>query len=326
MVSKRERLEAAIAQDVADRPPVALWRHFPVDDQTAAGLARSAALFQEQYDFDFIKLTPSSSYCLLDWGVEDKWTGHTEGTRAYTKRVIHSPEDWKNLEILDPQGGALARQLQSLKELRSMVDEQVPIIQTIFSPLSQAKNLASREVMLEHLHREPDHFEAGLETITKSTIAFVEAVMDSGADGIFYAIQHASFRYFNEHTYGRFGRPYDLRILEAASSAWLNVLHLHGEAIMFNLTSSYPVQIVNWHDREVEPSLLEGRDQISGAVCGGVNRSTLELGDVEEVREEALDALRELDRRGIVLGTGCVTSAIAPRSNIEALRSAVDFA
>jgi uroporphyrinogen decarboxylase len=326
MVSKRERLEAAIAQDVADRPPVALWRHFPVDDQTATGLARSAGLFQEQYDFDFIKLTPSSSYCLLDWGVEDEWRGNTEGTRNYTKRAIHQAADWTELEILDPHKGALARQLQSIRELREFVGEQVPIIQTIFSPLSQAKNLSGQDAMLEYLHREPDHIETGLERITDTTTAFIEAVLETGADGIFYAIQHASYRFFDEPTYERFGQPYDLRILEAANTAWLNVLHLHGEAIMFDLASSYPVQIVNWHDREVEPSLSEGRDRISGAVCGGVNRSTLELGDADRVREEALAALSELDRRGIVLGTGCVTSTIAPRSNLEALRSAVDFA
>lgn len=326
MVSKRERLEAAIAREVADRPPVALWRHFPVDDQTAVGLAESAARFQEQYDFDFIKLTPSSSYCLLDWGVEDEWTGHTEGTRRYTKRVIHSPDDWKELRVLNAHEGALGAQLDSLKMLRETVGSDVPIIQTIFSPLSQAKNLAGQDRLMEHLHRNPTGVEAGLEIITKSTRAFVKALQDVAVDGIFYAVQHASYRYFDEEAYRRFGRPYDLRILEAAEDYWLNLLHLHGEAIMFDLAASYPVQIVNWHDREVEPSLFEGRDLIEGAVCGGVRRETLELGTPDQVQAEASEALSSLERRGFVLGTGCVISSIAPRTNIEALREAVDFA
>jgi uroporphyrinogen decarboxylase len=326
MVSKRERLEAAIAQEVADRPPVALWRHFPVDDQTAGGLAHSTALFQSQYDFDFIKVTPSSSFCLLDWGIEDEWTGHTEGTRQYTKRVVEKAEDWENLGILDPRSGALGRQLESLQLLQEMVGEQVPIIQTIFSPLSQAKNLAGHERMMQHLHQEPDKVEAGLRTISDSTSAFVEEVLELGVDGVFYAIQHASYHYFDEEAYSRFGRRYDLQILEAASTAWLNVLHLHGDAIMYNLASEYPVQIVNWHDRETEPSLLEGLRQVNGAVCGGVARETLELGTPAQVQAQAEDALSKLDRRGLVLGTGCVTSALAPRTNIEALRNAVSFA
>ena len=31
-MSKRDRLAAAIAGENVDRPPVALWRHFPGDD------------------------------------------------------------------------------------------------------------------------------------------------------------------------------------------------------------------------------------------------------------------------------------------------------
>ena len=37
--SKRRRLEAAIAGETVDRLPVALWRHWPGDDQDAAALA-----------------------------------------------------------------------------------------------------------------------------------------------------------------------------------------------------------------------------------------------------------------------------------------------
>ncbi len=36
----RERMENCLAAEDTDRPPVALWRHFPVDDQTPGGLAR----------------------------------------------------------------------------------------------------------------------------------------------------------------------------------------------------------------------------------------------------------------------------------------------
>ncbi len=35
-MNKRERLEAAIAGQSVDRVPVALWRHFPGDDQDPA--------------------------------------------------------------------------------------------------------------------------------------------------------------------------------------------------------------------------------------------------------------------------------------------------
>jgi len=80
-LSKRERLEATIAGKAVDRPAVALWRHWPVDDQRAEDLARSTLDFQRAFDFDFIKVTPASNYCLAGWGAESRWVGNQEGTR-----------------------------------------------------------------------------------------------------------------------------------------------------------------------------------------------------------------------------------------------------
>ena len=326
MASKRERLEAAIAKDVADRPPLALWRHFPVDDQTPEGLAESTSLFQARYDYDFVKVTPASSFCLLDWGVKDAWNGNPEGTRDYTQRAIKEPADWQTLEVLDPEQGYLGKQLKCLELLRESLGETQPIIQTIFSPLSQAKNLAGQQMLFEHLHREPKKVLAGLEIITRSTVNFIEAMKDRRVDGIFYAIQHGSYHLFDSENYRIFGEVFDQRIIEAAELFWLNVLHLHGEAIMFDLAEKYPVQIVNWHDREVSPSLAEGALRISGAVCGGMRRMTMVCGDPAQVQEEATQALKSLSGRGVVLGTGCVVPVHAPRLNMEAARTAVDCA
>ncbi len=324
MTTKRERLEAAFAGEVADRPPVALWRHFPVDDQDPELLAKAAALFQKTYDFDFVKVTPASSYCLKDWGVNDEWRGATEGTRDYTQRVIQSPDDWPKLPKLDPRKGFLGNQLRCLEHLKTNLDADVPVIQTIFNPLAQAKNLAGIDLLLADIHRDPKKVEAGLEVITESTVAFVDAVFEMGIDGIFYAIQHASYRYFDSESYDRFGRIYDQRILERTASGWCNVLHLHGEALIFDLAQEYPVQVVNWHDRETWPDLGTGKSHVRGAVCGGVRRASMVYKDATAIAEEARDALTSTDGRGLVLGTGCVVPVIAPHANILAVRNAVD--
>ena len=326
MTTKRERLEAAIAGDIADRPPVALWRHFPVDDQDPSTLAEASAEFQSLYDFDFIKVTPASSFCLRDWGVEDDWRGNPEGTREYSRRVIDDSDDWLLLSILDPESGSLAHQLRCLELIREQVGQDVPIIQTIFSPLAQAKNLAGQDKMLGHLNRDPEKVQAGLETITKSTIAFVAAAQSRGIDGIFYAIQHASFDIFDRQGYAKYGEIYDQRIIDAASDLWLNVLHLHGDSLMFDLAEIYPVHIVNWHDRETLPDLAAGKRRINAAVCGGISRETLSLGNPETVRIEAAEAIESLNGQGLILGTGCVVPVIAPRANLKAVRACVDFA
>ena len=70
-MNKRQRLEAAISGGKVDRVPIALWRHWPGDDQRAEDQAAAHVAFQSDYDWDFVKVTPSSSFCLDGWGVED---------------------------------------------------------------------------------------------------------------------------------------------------------------------------------------------------------------------------------------------------------------
>ena len=101
--------------ELLDRPPVALWRHFPVDDQSPELLAKATLQFQSVYDFDLVKVTPASSFSIKDWGVDDEWRGHTEGTRQYTKRVINDPRDWEKLPVLDASAPHLAGQLACLR-------------------------------------------------------------------------------------------------------------------------------------------------------------------------------------------------------------------
>ncbi len=327
--SKRERLETCLSGKKPDRTPVALWRHFPVDDQTPEGLAAATLDFQRMYDFDFIKVTPASSYCLRDWGVQDEWQGATEGTRVYTRRIIQTPEDWTRLSILDPLNGQLDEQLVCLRLLMgecSIGSDPVPVLQTIFSPLAQAKNLAGADLLLVHLRQYPEAVHAGLKVIAESTLRFTELARSMGIDGIFYAVQQANYSLLSEDEYERFGRPYDLQVLEPARDFWLNMVHLHGNAVMFHKFIDYPVQIINWHDRDTYPSLAEAQSIYPRLLCGGLQREkTMVLGNPVQVTAEARDAIQETQGLRFILGTGCVLPTIAPRANIIAARKSVEI-
>ncbi len=323
-MSKRERLEATAAGAPVDRPAVALWRHWPGDDQRAADLARATIEFQHTYDFDFVKCMPSSNYCIADWGAESRWAGNMEGTREWGPRVIQKPEDWTGLQPLDPYAGMLAEAIHALEGIGQGLEAGTPFIQTIFNPLAQAKNLAG-PLLLPHLRAHPDALKQGLETITESIVRFIEAAKPTGLAGIFLALQHATYELLSEAEYREFGRTYDLRVLEAAEGMWFNVLHLHGSQVMFDLVADYPVQAINWHDRETSPTLGEALPRFPGAVMGGLHRiETMLRGTPERVRAEAQDALEQTGGRRVIIGTGCVTFTNTPLGNILAARTAVD--
>ncbi|MCZ2127223.1 MAG: hypothetical protein LC099_05545 [Anaerolineales bacterium] len=319
MTTHRERIQACFKGEQTDRVPVALWRHFPEEDQDPQTLAAATLQFQETYDFDIVKVSPSSAFMVKDWGVQDEWRNNPEGSRAYTKHVIEKPQDWETLTALDPSAPHLAAQLDCLRVIQRGLAPETPLIQTVFNPLSQAKNLAGADLLLEHLQKYPEALTKGLETIAKGTVKFIEALRELGVDGIFYAVQHAQNNLLSLEEYEKIALPYDLQTLVPAKEFWCNLLHLHGKDVHFSLANQMDFQIVNWHDRETFPSLSEAENLFDGALCGGVRQETLYAGDSDQVKKEARDAVAQTRGRRFILGTGCVVYYQSPRENIMAV-------
>ena len=96
-----ERVLAALRGEAADHPPVALWRHFPEADQDAESFAAAHVEFQEKFQFDFLKVTPASSYYADDWGYRASYSPNPEGVRTPTEIPVKAPEDWRRLGKLD---------------------------------------------------------------------------------------------------------------------------------------------------------------------------------------------------------------------------------
>lgn len=324
-MTRRERLQATCAGERVDRTAVALWRHFPGDDQRPEDLAWATLMWQQTWDWDFIKVSPASSFCLIDWGVEDRWVGGDEGNREYTRRAICQPEEWPRLAVQDCRQGALARQLDCLRLIQEGARDEVPFIQTVFSPLAQAKNLAGQERLIVHLRQAPEQVKAGLEVITQTTLAFIERAKETGIAGIYYALQLANYGLLNEAEYREFGEPLDRRILAAVNDCWFNLAHLHGRDGMFDLVSQYPIHALNWHDQESGPSLREGLARFPGAVCGGLEHwEHLLRGEPDQIRALARDAIAQAGGKRLILSTGCVAPVNAPFSNLRAVRESVE--
>jgi uroporphyrinogen decarboxylase len=294
-----------------------------VDDQSGEDLARATLDFQRAYDFDFIKVTPSSNYCLAGYGAETRWEGNEEGTRAWGPRVIQSPEDWTRLQPLDPGQGLPGEVLKANRLIGQAVGEEVPFIQTIFNPLSQAKNLAGPR-LLSDIRQHPEAVKEGLAIITESILRFVDALKSTGAAGIFLAVQHASYDLLTQAEYRDLCYPLDMEILDTTGEMWFNLVHLHGVNVMFDLVASYPVQIINWHDVETPPSLAQAKSLTGKTLCGGLRQwETMVRGTPETVKAEAQAAMEATGGQRFILGTGCVTPITAPTCNILAARQAV---
>ena len=323
-ISHRQRIEALLSGKKVDQLPVAFWRHFPVDDQDPNQLAEATIHFQDTFGMDIIKVSPSSSFCLKDWGIQDEWIGNTEGTRDYKPSHVKNSSDIRDLPILDPRKGFLGNQLKTLSLLSDYYYPHTPLIQTVFSPLAQLKNLLGKNYLINAIRKDPKSVKVGLGTITKSIIRFLQACAELNIDGIFYAVQHASSDILSKEEFIEFGKSFDERLFPYFQDFWVNILHIHGKNIYFDSVSDYPLNIFNWHDRDTYPDLKTAANLTSKTFCGGLNRiTTMVRGNEIVIKREIDDAVAQTAKRNLILGTGCVLPIITPYGNIK---YALDYA
>jgi uroporphyrinogen decarboxylase len=318
-MNKWERLAAAYRRQPVDHLPIALWRHFPEEDQSATGLAKAVLAFQRQFDLDFVKMTSSSDYMPAAWGLRGEYQGSPEGVRAVLERPVKRLAEWEQIRPLDPAAGPLGVQLDAIRLLAKELAGEAPLLPTVFSPLSTLRKLRG-DGWLDELRAHPDVVRPALDAVAETTTRFAQEALRAGADGIFYATQAASVLVMSEAEYREVGERYDRQILDAVAERrdW-NVLHLHGEAVMFDLAGSYPVAAVNWHDRLTPPTLSEALARFPGGLIGGLDEATTMLtGTPDAVAGQVADAVAQTSGRGLLIGAGCVIRIDTPEENIRA--------
>jgi uroporphyrinogen decarboxylase len=323
-MNSRERVRAAIDGKPVDRVPIALWRHFPGDDQKAESLAAAHVAFQQRYQWDFLKVTPAGGYYGDDWGLRATYKPNREGTRHYSDRPVKNAADWARLKPLDVTAGAYGRELHALRLVREALPDTL-LLSTVFSPLSIARTLSGDQALIRYLRENPDGLHRGLEVITDVTAQFAAETLAAGADGLFFATQCATAGYMAVEEYEEFGRPDDLRVLAGARGSEMTILHLHGQDIMFDALTDYPADVINWHDRKTSPTLVEARARFSGALAGGIDEwGTLSSGSPEEIAAEVADAIAQTGGRGLIVAAGCVIPTDVGADRLDAARAAVE--
>ena len=313
------RVEAAIAGEAVDRPPIALWRHFPDDDQDPGKLVEHTLAWQQRWDFDLVKFMPSGTYGVEDWGAVSAYQGQANGARAVVKPAVARTQDWLAIRDLDVRKGIYGRQNQALREAARRLEGRVPILQTVFSPLTTARKLATDRLFAD-LRRAPETLHRALRVITDVTVRFARDALDAGAHGVFLATQLASHRLLRADEYRQFGKAYDLEVLQAlAGKARLSMLHVHGDDIMFDELADYPVEMLNWHDRIAEPTLRTAAARFPRLLVGGLNENgALARGELAAIDAEVRDALAQTGGRRIMIGPGCVVPVAVTDAALEA--------
>ena len=337
-MNKHERVAAALAGAAGDRPPVSAWRHFVDREQNAADLAAAMLEFHRTYDWDWLKVNPRATYFAEAWGNTYDFSQYVSVVPRTTRVTLESVADLEKITPVDPAGGAFGEQFDALDRIRRGVDGDAPIVQTVFSPLSVIGWLAggpagfdvpglpsSLPLLRQAIDKAPDALEAALDAVTTTLAGYARITREAGADGIFFAIVRlARSGYLSREEYARFGRPYDLRVLEAVAGAPLNVLHICGDQVYFDAVAEYPVGAISWNSEAPgNPTFGEARAMTQAAVMGGVDEgATLPSGSPSDVRQAVHAALAATGGRRTLVAPGCSVDHRTPPDNLLALRDA----
>lgn len=319
-MTKRERIQAVIRREPTDRPPYALWRHFPAVDRSAAALGQSTLRFHERYGPDLLRITPAPASVVEDWGATEGGEVGADGTRPFAQRAIAASGDWNRVRPLEIGSNGWGACVEAT--IRVVIDRRADcsVIPTLWSAVSVAHMLAG-ERLAHDLATSPGAVADALEVITEMNLRLAEACFAEGAEGIFYCVQDVAPALDTAEAYARFGEPLDRRVLEAARRRGaIAIVHASGPSARLDRLATLPADLWSWNDRRTGPSIRQGLADLPGAAIGGLDPwTTLRHGTAAEVNAEAQDAIAQAGGLGLVVGPGDVLRAGTPDGNLVEL-------
>ncbi|WP_449598812.1 uroporphyrinogen decarboxylase family protein [Niallia sp. Marseille-Q9988] len=333
--TKHDRFNALLSGEKADRPIISGWRHFINKEHNAIDLTSSTVNFTKKYDWDWVKINPRATYLAEIWGNEYDFTDyHTVFPRQLTT-VITKPSDLWNLEVKKVfESSSLLEQLEAAKSIRAELPD-IPLTQTIFSPLSVLLFIAGRSAYVYETVfgiDAPVSFESlfvdnrsgvhhALHAIALTIAEFVQELDNVGIDGLFYAVTGtANPTLFDDSAFNEFSRPYDLIVLEAAQNG-KRILHTCGPNAQPEKFNDYPIEGISWDTKaNGNPGLLA---DVNATVVGGVDHHLFADNHVKSITRETKNTLKLMENKPFIVAPNCAIPLSVTEESLYAFRKTI---
>lgn len=326
-MTSRERVWAALKGAPVDRPPVSFWGHAYHRESTAEALADATLERWREGPWDWVKLNPRKHYHVEPWGVRYAYSGVPDEKPVLSEWPIREATDWAKVTPQPHDQGALGEQLEAVRLVRRALPADVPLIQTVFTPLAVLGEMTETpEELAAHMRSHPEFVRQALEAVTTTYERYARAVIAAGADGLFFAtVDWASADYITAEDHRTWSRPFDLRVLSAVADAPFHVLHVCGSHNLLFELADYPVRAFSWASTDpTNPSLADALARVPGAVMGGISQAgSLVQPAPEAALEEYRVALDQTGGRRWLVAPGCSIPPDATQNNMRAVRDAV---
>ncbi|HUK64240.1 MAG TPA: uroporphyrinogen decarboxylase family protein [Dongiaceae bacterium] len=327
-MNHRERVMAAVAGEPVDRPPISFWGHFYHRESSAADLVEATLEFQREYDWDWVKLNPRKHYHVEPWGVRYRYSGRAAEKPVLESWPVHQPGDWAAITERPGDVGAFAEQIEAVRAMRAALPADVPLVETVFTPLAVLGEMVDEPGTLRlHMRTHPNAVRGALEAVTRTFETYVTRLVDEGVDGIYLAtVDWASQNFMSTADYREWAREDDLRILARVTGLPFNVLHVCKRRNLLLDFHDYPVAAFSYDATDpTNPPLAEALNRMRGAFMGGLSHEdALQARASDRVLEEFRHAAEITGGRRWLVAPGCSIPPATPAANLEAVRAAVD--
>lgn len=325
--SPAERLRLILAGERPDRFAASFWRHFFDLEHDAKGTAEAMLGFQKMFNWDFMKINPRADYHTQDWGLKLEYSTHELQKHVKKDFPVTRPEDWLKIKTLPLTSPVLDEHLKTVSLIRKGSDKELPLLMTIFTPLSVAGRLVpEHQLLVDHLESHPELVKEALVAITDTFARFASELRNAGADGIFYATTHwASSDKLTWEQYERFGLKYDLPVIQAAGDDAMNILHVCSTNNYLRKLAEhdYKARMINWDDSHPTNLPLDraAEELPDWTLIGGIDHEGwLRHSTPQEIAFQIQRLKSRFEPNRLILGPGCAVDPSVPMDAYRAIR------
>ena len=189
----KQRIQAALAGQRADRVPVSWYTHFP--DQTD-NTVRDQVIWARAAGMDML-CVETDGYMEFDCGKTD--LGTPEGLRSLRPHKPHDPY--------------IEGQLDRARRIADGLRDEAAVTYMVFTPFSTIKHSTHSETrVMELLRQDPGAVEHAMRVIEEDNFLLMDRLSrEAGLDGIFLSLQNGEIDRYTSDEYQRLlapvGRP-----------------------------------------------------------------------------------------------------------------------
>lgn len=342
-----ERIREMLEKDRVDHVGACGWMHTPeVDRKSAKEFANRIIELTDHSQWDFIKIMENGVYTQEAYGSDITYLSENiPEEKLRTKQITHfnsyllnSPEDFERFPVLNvKENTVFQREVKVVKVLYDHYKGTVPIIPTIFLPAHTIPEFCGGiEKARYYLDQYPDAVETMLKALVQTELQLVDAYIEAGADGFFFANRYSNADILSEAEFERFCRPFDVQIMEHIKDrTWFNMIHIHGEKNFFmKQFNEYPVQAFSWENvphkvsEEERFTVAKVREMTDKILITGTDQFADFYGTIDEVRERFCErierAARESGDNRLIFAPGCSLPLDINFEAVHQLRVAAD--